>query len=48
MNARIDFPGAAVEDFRGRHQIRQLALFGTVALRDGLPADSDVDVLVEQ
>lgn len=36
----------ALADFCRRHDIRQLALFGSV-LRDDFSKDSDIDVLVE-
>lgn len=43
---RIPVPIDAVADFCRRHQIRELALFGSV-LRDDFTRDSDVDVLIE-
>ena len=46
MTARIDIPTDVVADFCQRHQIRRLALFGSV-LRDDFTPESDVDVLVE-
>ena len=46
MNARIEIPEDVVADFCQRHQIRRLALFGSV-LRDDFTPESDVDVLVE-
>ena len=46
MNAAIDIPSEKLADFCERHQIQQLALFGSV-LRDDFRPDSDVDVLVE-
>jgi len=42
----IDIPADGIADFRRRHRIRKLALFGSV-LRDDLCEDSDIDVLVE-
>ena len=44
--ARIDVPEVKIADFCRRHNIRRLALFGSV-LGDDFTADSDVDVLVE-
>ena len=46
MNARIEIPEDVVADFCQCHQIRRLALFGSV-LRDDFTPESDVDVLVE-
>ena len=46
MAARIQMPGDAVAAFCRKHQVRKLALFGSV-LRDDFRPDSDVDVLVE-
>ena len=42
----IDISSDRVADFCRRHQIRRLALFGSI-LRDDFDADSDIDVLVE-
>lgn len=42
----IEIPQEQLADFCQRHQIRWLALFGSV-LRDDFGPDSDVDVLVE-
>jgi hypothetical protein len=44
--ARIDIPEKKIAEFCRRHNIRRLALFGSV-LRDEFTSDSDVDVLVE-
>ena len=44
--ARIDIPEKRIAEFCRRHNIRRLALFGSV-LRDEFTSDSDVDVLVE-
>lgn len=46
MSARIQIDRNRVADFCRRHQVRRLALFGSV-LRDDFRPDSDVDVLVE-
>lgn len=46
MSARIQIDPNRVADFCRRHQVRRLALFGSV-LRDDFRPDSDVDVLVE-
>ena len=46
MNAAINIPSEQLADFCERHQIQQLALFGSV-LRDDFRPDSDVDILVE-
>jgi predicted nucleotidyltransferase len=46
MSTRIDIPRESIAEFCRRHQIRRLALFGSV-LRDDFRLDSDVDVLVE-
>lgn len=46
MSARIQIDRERVADFCRRHQVRQLALFGSV-LRDDFRPDSDVDVLVD-
>lgn len=43
---RIDIPKDKISEFCRRHQIRKLALFGSV-LRDDFCEDSDIDVLVE-
>jgi predicted nucleotidyltransferase len=43
---RIAIPQHRLADFCRRHQIRRLALFGSV-LRDDFRPDSDIDVLVE-
>lgn len=42
----LDVPGETLREFCQRHQIRRLAVFGSV-LRVDFGADSDVDVLVE-
>lgn len=42
---KIVIPKESLESFCRRHQIRRLALFGSV-LRDDFRPDSDVDVLV--
>jgi len=44
--SRITIPHEKVSDFCRRHDIRKLALFGSV-LRDDFRPESDVDVLVE-
>jgi predicted nucleotidyltransferase len=44
--ARIDIPETKIAEFCRRHNIRRLALFGSV-LGDDFTSDSDVDVLVE-
>ena len=44
--ASIFIPQAAIAEFCLRHQIRKLALFGSI-LRDDFRPDSDVDVLIE-
>ena len=46
MAAKIAIDQDRIAEFCRRHQIRKLALFGSV-LRDDFRADSDVDVLVE-
>ena len=46
MTGRIQVPQEEIAAFCQRHQIRKLALFGSV-LRDDLRSESDVDVLVE-
>ena len=42
----ISIPQEALAEFCKRHQVRNVALFGSV-LRDGFGPASDVDVLVE-
>jgi hypothetical protein len=42
----VDIPQQAIAEFCRRHQIRRLALFGSI-LRDDFGPDSDIDVLVE-
>jgi predicted nucleotidyltransferase len=44
--ARIEIPEKEIAEFCRRHNIRRLALFGSV-LGDDFTSDSDVDVLVE-
>jgi hypothetical protein len=44
--ARIDIPEKRIAEFCRRHNIRRLALFGSV-LGDDFTSESDVDVLVE-
>ena len=46
QKTRINIPTDEVADFCRRHQIRKLALFGSV-LREDFGPESDVDVLVE-
>ena len=46
MSLKIEVPEEEIAAFCRRHQIRRLALFGSV-LRDDFTAASDVDVLVE-
>lgn len=46
MSARIQIDRERVAEFCRRHQVRRLALFGSV-LRDDFRPDSDVDVLVD-
>jgi hypothetical protein len=46
VSARIQIDRERVADFCRRHQVRRLALFGSV-IRDDFRPDSDVDVLVE-
>lgn len=46
MSAQIQLDRERVADFCRRHQVRRLALFGSV-LRDDFRPDSDVDVLVD-
>ncbi|MBN1991716.1 MAG: nucleotidyltransferase family protein [Anaerolineae bacterium] len=46
MTVKIDIPTIKIVNFCRRHQIRELALFGSV-LRGDFEPDSDVDVLVE-
>ena len=43
---RINISDSALATFCHKHQIRKLALFGSV-LREDFNADSDIDVLVE-
>jgi uncharacterized protein len=43
---QLDLPIDKIQDFCRRHQVRQLALFGSI-LQDDFRPDSDVDVLVE-
>lgn len=43
---RIPIPSGAVAEFCHSHQVKELALFGSV-LRDDFTNQSDVDVLVE-
>lgn len=42
----IDLPLDQIEAFCKKHQIRKLALFGSI-LREDFKPDSDIDVLVE-
>jgi uncharacterized protein len=42
----IEMPHDRIAEFRQRHRIRELSLFGS-ALRDHFGPDSDVDVLIE-
>ena len=44
--SRIDIPRKKITEFCRKHNIRRLALFGSV-LGDDFTTDSDVDVLVE-
>jgi predicted nucleotidyltransferase len=44
--AKIEIPEKKIAEFCRRHNIRRLALFGSV-LGDDFTPDSDVDVLVE-
>ncbi len=44
--SRIDIPRKKITEFCRKHNIRRLALFGSV-LGDDFTPDSDVDVLVE-
>jgi uncharacterized protein len=46
MPAAIAIDRRTIADFCRRHNIRRLALFGSV-LRDDFRSDSDIDVLVE-
>jgi predicted nucleotidyltransferase len=46
MSARIQIDRERIAEFCRRHQVRRLALFGSV-LRDDFRPDSDVDVLVD-
>jgi hypothetical protein len=43
---RIELPEERIAEFCRRHNVRRLALFGSV-LREDFRPDSDVDVLVE-
>ena len=45
-HTKVDIPVNEVADFCRRHQIRGLALFGSV-LREDFSPGSDIDVLVE-
>jgi uncharacterized protein len=42
----INLPEGEISEFCRRHQIRKLALFGSV-LREDFRPDSDIDILVE-
>jgi predicted nucleotidyltransferase len=42
----IDFPEDKIADFCRRHNVKSLALFGSI-LRDDFRADSDIDFLIE-
>jgi uncharacterized protein len=42
----VEIPKDKLDEFCRRHQIRRLALFGSI-LRDDFRPDSDIDVLVE-
>ena len=44
--AHIDIPKDSINNFCIQHQIKRLALFGSV-LRDDFRPDSDVDIVVE-
>jgi predicted nucleotidyltransferase len=44
--AHITIPKEGISNFCTQHQIKRLALFGSV-LRDGFRRDSDIDVVVE-
>jgi len=44
--AHIDLPKESITPFCIQHQIKRLALFGSV-LRDDFHSDSDIDVIVE-
>ena len=46
MTVKIDIPTTKIATFCRRHQIRELALFGSV-LREDFEPDSDVDVLID-
>ena len=46
MGARIEIPHDRIAEFCERHDIRKMALFGSV-IRDDFTPRSDVDVLVE-
>jgi predicted nucleotidyltransferase len=45
MNAQVEIPRQAIEEFCRKWQVTELSLFGSV-LRDDFGPDSDVDVLV--
>ena len=45
MVGRIDIDAGRVADFSSRHQVAELALFGS-ALREDFGPDSDLDILV--
>ena len=42
----VEVPEAAVADFCRRHQVKELAVFGSAA-RGDMRADSDIDLLVD-
>jgi len=44
--AHIDLPKDSITPFCIQHQIKRLALFGSV-LRDDFHSDSDIDIIVE-
>jgi uncharacterized protein len=46
MTVKIDLPTAKITAFCQQHQIRELALFGSV-MREDFKPDSDVDVLID-
>lgn len=46
MTVKVHIDGARIAEFRRKHHIRRLALFGSV-LREDFRPESDVDVLVE-
>jgi hypothetical protein len=46
LRGRLAFSGEELTELCQRHQVRELALFGSV-LRDDFREDSDIDVLVE-